>query len=196
MNVSYTLKKAVLRKGKIDEDSSYMTFFVENIIKDKEYNSFFDDFPENAFSSLEEELKYISDKYQKLCALFVENRIVTADKFYEATEYISYYNLTKLYIYIQKQNIQTFNNIDLYSTCTTMLVEQNTKEKVAQSRRENQKKYLKELLARYETVATKIEVMAVIVKLKKLGFLARIRILENELNIREKKKKRFYLLWL
>jgi hypothetical protein len=42
-----------------------------------------------------------------------------------------------------------------------MLVEQNTKEKVAQSRRENQKKYLKELLARYETVATKIEVMAV-----------------------------------
>ena len=88
MNVSYTLKKAVLRKGKIDEDSSYMTFFVENKIKDKEYNSFFDDFPENAFSSLEEELKYISDKYQKLCALFVENRIVTADKFYEATEYI------------------------------------------------------------------------------------------------------------
>lgn len=173
-----------------------MTFFVENKIKDKEYNSFFDDFPENAFSSLEEELNYISDKYQKLCALFVENRIVTADKFYEATEYISYYNLTKLYIYIQKQNIQTFNNIDLYSTCTTMLVEQNTKEKVAQSRRENQKKYLKELLARYETVATKIEVMAVIVKLKKLGFLARIRILENELNIREKKKKRFYLLWL
>ena len=70
-----------------------------------------------------------------------------------------------------------------------MLVDQNTKEKVAQSRRENQKKYLKELLARYETVATKIEVMAVIVKLKKLGFLARIRILENELNIREKKKK-------
>ena len=55
---------------------------------------------------------------------------------------------------------------------------------------------MKELLARYETVATKIEVMAVIVKLKKLGFLARIRILENELNIREKKKKRFYLLWL
>ena len=161
MNVSYTLKKAVLRKGKIDEDSSYMTFFVENKIKDKEYNSFFDDFPENAFSSLEEELKYISDKYQKLCALFVENRIVTADKFYEATEYISYYNLTKLYFYIQKQNIQTFNNIDLYSTCTTMLVEQNTKEKVAQSRSENQKKYLKELLARYETVATKIEVMAV-----------------------------------